>query len=309
MTGTEKGCGDPETIINLPSTPSEQPTSTLSLTSHVIPVIAATNMDASFRGSDAMPQYDESIAMMINADGLTWPQNFDHHGLPLGDHNYELCPPPSPSYLDVVSHSEPSCSSYNANFPLQTQFFGPNTDLTRPRSCPDINSLGPMATMHHAGFSPFTSTVSPYQVHQHMIPTSEPHIHIQEENYEPSAQHQDILESIEQCGTSEQSHLLLHSNLRDETSHQSTTPFGDEMSMIDDNDMDADKSEPYAKSLFRCLRQAPNHTMVLRDIYDWFRANTDKGKDPHEKGWQNSIRHNLSMDKVISAQLTSYTLD
>jgi len=37
--------------------------------------------------------------------------------------------------------------------------------------------------------------------------------------------------------------------------------------------------------------------MVLKDIYQWFIDNTDKAA-LDQKGWQNSIRHNLSMNKV-----------
>jgi len=63
-----------------------------------------------------------------------------------------------------------------------------------------------------------------------------------------------------------------------------------------------DRDLPYAKLLHRCLMSVPDHTMVLKDIYEWFRYNTDKGKDPNQRGWQNSIRHNLSMNKVSLAQ-------
>ncbi|KAJ4263646.1 hypothetical protein NW762_006470 [Fusarium torreyae] len=64
--------------------------------------------------------------------------------------------------------------------------------------------------------------------------------------------------------------------------------------------------EPYAKLLYRALMSAPDHAMTLQEIYQWFRENTDKDlkKDKTEKrpgknaeGWQNSIRHNLSMNK------------
>ncbi|KAI1261392.1 hypothetical protein F5Y18DRAFT_401869, partial [Xylariaceae sp. FL1019] len=54
---------------------------------------------------------------------------------------------------------------------------------------------------------------------------------------------------------------------------------------------------PYAKLIFGCLMAAPNKTMSLQDIYRWFEQHTDKGHDG-SKGWQNSIRHNLSMNKV-----------
>ncbi|KAL9094438.1 MAG: hypothetical protein Q9165_003288 [Trypethelium subeluteriae] len=66
------------------------------------------------------------------------------------------------------------------------------------------------------------------------------------------------------------------------------------------------KEEPYAKKIHRCLISAPGHTMVLRDIYEWFIQNTEKCKEPDASAWKNSIRHNLSMNaafvKVIQPQ-------
>lgn len=72
---------------------------------------------------------------------------------------------------------------------------------------------------------------------------------------------------------------------------------------LDDNELSPEiqPSEPYAKLIYRCLLDAPNHTLVLNDIYNWFRINSSKIKDPadmKETGWKNSIRHNLSMNKV-----------
>jgi hypothetical protein len=56
--------------------------------------------------------------------------------------------------------------------------------------------------------------------------------------------------------------------------------------------------QPYAQLLFQCLSEADGHQMALRDIYDWFRRNTDKCANDEARGWQNSIRHNLSMNQV-----------
>lgn len=58
---------------------------------------------------------------------------------------------------------------------------------------------------------------------------------------------------------------------------------------------------PYAKLIYRALMDAPGHQMVLKDIYDWIARNTDKARDPAFKGWQNSVRHNLSMNGVLVA--------
>jgi hypothetical protein len=57
-------------------------------------------------------------------------------------------------------------------------------------------------------------------------------------------------------------------------------------------------SEPYAQLIYRALKSVPSHRMVLKDIYEWFEKNTDKAKNNPSKGWQNSIRHNLSMNGV-----------
>ncbi|KAF2623070.1 hypothetical protein BU25DRAFT_401237, partial [Macroventuria anomochaeta] len=63
-----------------------------------------------------------------------------------------------------------------------------------------------------------------------------------------------------------------------------------------EEDNTIDKEQPYAQLIYRALLDAPDHTMVLRDIYDWFRRYTDKAAHSETKGWQNSIRHNLSMN-------------
>jgi hypothetical protein len=65
----------------------------------------------------------------------------------------------------------------------------------------------------------------------------------------------------------------------------------------------SDHDAPYAQWLYECLRDAPGHQMVLRDIYSWGIKNIPKVReaiesDSNAKGWQNSIRHNLSMNQV-----------
>lgn len=65
------------------------------------------------------------------------------------------------------------------------------------------------------------------------------------------------------------------------------------------------KDEPYAKLIEKALRSRADYSMQLQEIYQWFLENTDKArsfqsqpKDSVGKGWQNSIRHNLSMNAV-----------
>jgi Forkhead domain len=57
--------------------------------------------------------------------------------------------------------------------------------------------------------------------------------------------------------------------------------------------------EPYAQLIYRAFMSQPRHAMTLQEIYQWFRENTDKANS-ESKGWQNSIRHNLSMNAVSS---------
>lgn len=56
--------------------------------------------------------------------------------------------------------------------------------------------------------------------------------------------------------------------------------------------------KPYAQLIYECLSQAPGHRMLLRDIYEWFVKYTRKPHESGTNGWQNSIRHNLSMNQV-----------
>ncbi|KAI1433922.1 hypothetical protein GGR50DRAFT_704954 [Xylaria sp. CBS 124048] len=57
----------------------------------------------------------------------------------------------------------------------------------------------------------------------------------------------------------------------------------------------AKTGEPYARLIYRAFMSRETHSMTLQEIYQWFRENTDKAKS-ESKGWQNSIRHNLSMN-------------
>ncbi|KKY35266.1 putative forkhead domain-containing protein [Diaporthe ampelina] len=57
--------------------------------------------------------------------------------------------------------------------------------------------------------------------------------------------------------------------------------------------------EPYARLIYRAFMSRPNKSMTLQEIYQWFRENTDKAKSKG-KGWQNSIRHNLSMNGAFT---------
>ncbi|MCJ1248848.1 hypothetical protein MMC30_006069 [Trapelia coarctata] len=78
--------------------------------------------------------------------------------------------------------------------------------------------------------------------------------------------------------------------------HNSHEPFDTTTPAIDEDTDGGLTSEPYAQLIYRALKSVPSHRMVLKEIYEWFEKNTDKAKNNSSKGWQNSIRHNLSMN-------------
>lgn len=84
-------------------------------------------------------------------------------------------------------------------------------------------------------------------------------------------------------------------NDRHDGDPNSDVPMAEEIRTVD---------KPYNEWIFECLLSASNHEMALHDIYQWFIENTPKGQIKNQKGWQNSVRHNLSMNDVS----TIYTL-
>ncbi|CAG8924963.1 unnamed protein product [Penicillium salamii] len=60
-------------------------------------------------------------------------------------------------------------------------------------------------------------------------------------------------------------------------------------------------NQPYSVLIYRALKGADGNKLSLQGIYRWFEEHTDKAKDPNHKGWQNSIRHNLSMNAGFEA--------
>ncbi|KAJ5988758.1 hypothetical protein N7481_003968 [Penicillium waksmanii] len=58
---------------------------------------------------------------------------------------------------------------------------------------------------------------------------------------------------------------------------------------------------PYSALIYDALKDAPQRKLTLKDVYGWFQRNTNKDRDPNSKGWQNSIRHNLSMNAGFEA--------
>ncbi|UKZ90223.1 uncharacterized protein TrAFT101_005250 [Trichoderma asperellum] len=75
-------------------------------------------------------------------------------------------------------------------------------------------------------------------------------------------------------------------------------PRADEPMTMSSARHDDKADEPYAKLIYKALMGQPDYTMTLQELYQWFRENTSKAKN-ERGGWQNSIRHNLSMNAAF----------
>lgn len=62
----------------------------------------------------------------------------------------------------------------------------------------------------------------------------------------------------------------------------------------------------YAKLITKALMSVEDHTMELCQLYDWFRKHTAKATGDDGRGMENSIRHNLSLNKVFINSLTNF---
>ena len=80
--------------------------------------------------------------------------------------------------------------------------------------------------------------------------------------------------------------------------HESASDAGQDTIKKEHAGEDNSGDKPYARLIHEALMQAPGHRMMLREIYDWFLQNTTKPQESGTNGWQNSIRHNLSMNQV-----------
>lgn len=91
--------------------------------------------------------------------------------------------------------------------------------------------------------------------------------------------------------------------------HEQSVPPQDDLFADDDEAEPEDSADPcYAQLLHRCLKEAPDHTMSLRDLYEWVSQHSQKAKDLKNRGWQNSVRHNLSMNAVSIPLLAPFAI-
>ena len=81
------------------------------------------------------------------------------------------------------------------------------------------------------------------------------------------------------------------------------TPFDEDSALDEFESAESTSDKPYAKLIWEAMMERPDKRMTLREIYEWFSKRTNKVKESGGSGWQNSIRHNLSMNQVFHALL------
>ena len=254
--------------------------------------MAATSVETPWTTFQSLGQYDDVFSNTMSSDhaALTWPSS-PAPGSMAAQNNYHL--ETIPEHFDNGNYATNMSGWQNSYSTMQPEnqplYMG--HDQTRPRTFPNLE----LDQVHFSGYD--SNTIVPQQLHPYDPPRSDPYRY----GYDEAEMYpqQVVHETVEEMSPVQQQTIGYNDWFQDNNSSSyRSTPMDDDMQYDDDDELGDEKHEPYAKTLYRCLRDAPNHTMVLRDIYEWFKTNTSRGKEPHEKGWQNSIRHNLSMNQV-----------
>lgn len=223
--------------------------------------------------------------MPLNSDSMQWlsqgystPRNLPQDDPVFGGATYFTA---DSSFTEHPQHARNGLS-FNTNYPLgysddhtanHLRNFDNNELVVVPRNM--ATSYPPSAFFHSPPDAPYAH--SPVDASTSELTRIDDHYDM---HYSGYSKHDD---QVEFTGLSPYSKMS-----------RASTPY----STGYDDDEPIDKEQPYAQLIYRALLDAPQHTMVLRDIYDWFRMHTDKAAHSETKGWQNSIRHNLSMNGV-----------
>ncbi|KAF2111025.1 hypothetical protein BDV96DRAFT_650628 [Lophiotrema nucula] len=208
---------------------------------------------------------------------------------------YQQHPELTPDYAavpDYTSHGLPYVDNYNLSYPTFS------TDGYRPRSYP--NGIGLSSTMDgmQESFPPSAYLIEP-QRPQDMLDSPD-HVASAQLSQMP---HNDEYDMHRRPQIKREGPTVYTMAGGSASSTRCSTPH-DELPRrpaefkgeYSGDDAAVDKEQPYAQLIWKALMGVEGHTMVLRDIYNWFKDNTDKATDKETKGWQNSIRHNLSMN-------------
>lgn len=230
--------------------------------------------------------------LMLSEADIPWSTTCDASVLPADDFTYEICQQPATIthrqnlYADAVMEPYQVLSEE-----LEDWNLGPSTS-TALRSYTGFGS-----EMDASQLSLPLSDIPFSDVQQNRTVVNAAGFHLQ-----PSIEY-NSLRPAQMTGPYGQSmaedlDFYCPSRLPSATPVMSEQDMGREES-FDIEDINEDNEKPYAQLIWQALLTAPNHSMQLADIYDWIERKTEKVKEKAGAGWRNSIRHNLSMNKVI----------
>lgn len=230
------------------------------------------------------------------------PRDFEqYHGLP-----FDMLPPTYPSQPDFISADTESGNDFYISGPSDDNDYFHTS--TRRNSSADQSSYRPQNdTVALQG------TLEPHMIFRHAMPLQyeeslpcfscdpatsfyQPEDFSSDAAMEPynTMTHKDRFFPYESRFSPIDSEASLNTPISKYTEDEEEAPIMD---------------KPYARLIYEALMQAPGHSMMLRDIYDWFAINTNKPRESGSNGWQNSIRHNLSMNQVgVPLQITGRSL-
>jgi hypothetical protein len=224
--------------------------------------------------------YGESVAMQWNVQpDVSMDNTGEHHGTNHVASPFIMTPGGFYTYnQNAIAYND----NYNVSYAPQY------SSSACPRSYHGQNLTGlPNEANISESYPPAVYQIEP-QTH---------YDHLSDSGMEDHLMHIDDYEHHFGTQLNSQDHSGYNSPYSDLT-RESTPNEGFSNSCFVGEDPTIDKDQPYAQLIYQALRQADGHTMVLRDIYKWFLKHTDKAAASETKGWQNSIRHNLSMNGV-----------
>lgn len=230
-------------------------------------------------------QYDFPTSR-IDQNGLSYPPSAQYT-------------PETQSLGDFVPNGLPFTTNYSLMYPVL------NPDPTCPRSY--VNGLGltsSMGTMNMSeSYPPSAYVIEPPKSHDTIDLADQTNAsqllllnNDYEQQYASNIKVEDI--KVEECGDYGTPYSSAPGTRCSTPQDKLPAMSSRDLKHEGHDETTIDKEQPYAQLIYRALMEAPNHTMILRDIYEWFKKNTDKAADKETKGWQNSIRHNLSMNGV-----------
>jgi hypothetical protein len=216
--------------------------------------------------------------------------------------DYHMHVPFAPSAGDFYNYAQNSLSynSNNSDLAYASQYLSPSC----PRTCHGLDHTGLANDVGMSeSYPPAAYQIEP-QRHHNLTPLSDPGMndHLMQMRNDYDQHYGAHMKLLDASGySSPYSDMTRASTPNDDVSRYPNEHVGQ-----DDNTID--KEQPYAQLIYQALLQADGHTMILRDIYDWFIKYTDKAAASETKGWQNSIRHNLSMNGVRATSFPLFSL-